>query len=247
MTESSAKRSSDSDPRAAPDPARRFSLSAHSVHIWLGARQQHACSDSFKRRVLSQYAAVAPAAWRFGRGAQGKPYLVGSAQALDFNLSHSGDWLACAVTAGVPVGVDIEACKPQRDVMTLARRFFREEEVMALEACTEAGQRDRFYDLWTLKEAAVKARGAVLVSGLDSRGFALARNPGAAGTRVLLTTDDDPGSAQYCLLDPVPGYRLAVCWLPAAPLAPALQLYELGAAGVSSPDSGPLRASSWLH
>lgn len=247
MTRLSARPFSDSDPHTFGGRARSFGLNAHSVHVWLGSRQQYASSDSFKRRVLSQYAAVEPADWQFGLGEQGKPHLVDTAETLDFNLSHSGNWLACAVTAGVPVGVDIEQCKPTRDVMTLARRFFREEEVAALQACSEAGQRDHFYDLWTLKEAAVKARGAVLVSGLDARGFALTHNLGAASARVSLTTTDDFATAQYCLLDPLPGYRLAVCWLPAAPLLPAVQIYELGAAGVRGPRKQPLRASSWPH
>jgi phosphopantetheinyl transferase len=247
VTELSARTFSASDLHLARRRAGRFCLDEQAVHVWLCLRNRIASSDEFKRQVLSRYAEVRPADWQFGLGEQGKPHLVDTSLALDFNLSHSGDWLACAVTAGAPVGVDIEECKPGRNVMTLARRFFREEEVAALESCNDAGQGDRFYDFWTLKESAVKARGGVLVSGLDSRGFALVFNsdPVSGHGGIALTTPDGAGTAQYCLLDPLPGYRLAICWLPDTPLQPKLQAFELCDSGVSRALNLPLRASTW--
>jgi len=110
-------------------------------------------SDQFQREVLSRYANVAPADWRFSRGEHGKPGLLDSPRPLDFNLSHSGDWLACAITAGTAVGLDIEYCDPDRDVLKLARRFFQTHEIAALQACNREEQTARFYDYWTLKEA----------------------------------------------------------------------------------------------
>lgn len=251
MTKLSASAYSASDPHAAVERAGRLCLGAQDVHVWLCLRSRVADSDTFKRQVLSRYAGVAPADWEFSRGEKGKPYLTDPGHALDFNLSHSGDWLACAVTAGVPVGVDIEQCNPQRnpprDVMTLARRFFRAEEVAALASCGPVQQRDRFYDLWTLKESAVKARGGVLVSGLDSRGFSVAfsDDPASGCGRIALTTPDDTDTAHYCLLHMQPEYRLALCWLPAAPLLPRVQVLELCDGGVTRTCHEPLRASSW--
>ncbi len=197
--------------------------------------------------MLARYAGVEPGNLRFAVGQHGKPYLLGARRALDFNLSHSGEWLACVVTAGIPVGVDLEACEPTRRVMTLARRFFREEEVAALADCCDASKRDRFYDFWTLKEAAVKARGSMLVSGLDSRGFALAFDSDgvSAWGHIAVTTPDNATAAQYCLLDLLSGYRLAICWLPALPLQPRLQAFELFESGDSRTCDLPLRASTW--
>ncbi len=248
MTELSARTFSVSDPQPVPQSEQRLCLGERDVDIWLCSRERVASSDEFKRSVLSRYAPVRPADWQFAIGEQGKPCLVDAAHPLDFNLSHSGDWLACAVTAGAPVGVDIEACKPKRDVMTLARRFFREEEVASLESCDSAAQREQFYDFWTLKESAVKARGGVLVSGLDTRGFALTHKSGAAlePCHIALTTPDEAVTAQYCLLDPFPGYRLAICWLPNAPLQPQLRAFELCESGVCRTLNLPLRASTWL-
>jgi len=217
------------------------------VHLWLCSRDRIASSDDFKRRVLSRYAAVAPPDWQFVLNEHGKPALATATHALDFNLSHSGDWLACAVTAGSPVGVDLEYRNSRRATMKVARRFFREEEVAALLVCSgAAGQRDRFYDFWTLKEAAVKARGESLVPGLRSRGFELNFRPDLErqSARIAVTTADVADIAHYCLLDPLAGYRVAICWLSATRLPPRLQVFELREGDERIEMTVPLRAST---
>jgi 4'-phosphopantetheinyl transferase len=222
-------------------------LGKQDVHVWLSSRDQFPTSDAFLRRVLSRYCAVSPLQWQFVRGEHGKPALVSAPISLDFNLSHSGDLLACAVTSGTPVGVDLEKSGPQRDVMRLARRFFRAEEIAALESCDTASQCDRFYDYWTLKEAAVKCRGEALVSGLDSRGFALTAVGDSAflDGRITLTLPDEADTSCYGLLDPYPDYRLAICCLPGTQLQPKLQLFEMCHRGAATPLTVPLRASTW--
>ncbi|CAA0126201.1 4'-phosphopantetheinyl transferase Sfp [Halioglobus japonicus] len=237
MTELSARPFSVSERYPVRRQAGRWFLDERDIHVWRSSREQVSSSDAFKRRVLSRYAEVAPEDWQFGVGKQGKPYLLDAPCALDFNVSHSGEWLVCAVTAGTPVGVDVEEAKSTRDVMTLAQRFFREEEVAALAACRAAEQCDRFYDLWTLKEAAVKARGEQLLFGLDSRGFALAPPAG-----IALTTPGDGTTAQYLLLDLLPGYRLAICWLPETQLQAKLQVFDCCDSGAVRAQQPPLRA-----
>jgi len=241
-----ASASSASDASAGSLRGGLSSLGLQDIHLWLCCRQWIASSDDFKRRVLSRYAAVAPCDWQFVLNAHGKPALATATHALDFNLSHSGDWLACAVTAGSPVGVDLEYRHSRRATMKVARRFFREEEVAALQVCRGARQRDRFYDFWTLKEAAVKARGEALVPGLRARGFELNFLPGLerGRARIAVTEEDVAGPAHYCLLDPLAGYRVAICWLPATPLPPQLQVFELREGDEQIAMTVPLRAST---
>jgi len=216
------------------------------VHLWLCCRDQIASSDDFKRRVLSRYAAVAPCDWQFVLNEHGKPALAEATHALDFNLSHSGEWLACAVTAGSPVGVDLEYRHSKRATMRVARRFFRGEEVAALQVCRGARQRDRFYDVWTLKEAAVKARGETLVPGLRSRGFELNFLSGLERetARIALTTAEVVDIAHYFLLDPLAGYRVAICWLSATRMPPRLRVFELREGDERIELTVPLRAST---
>ena len=206
-------------------------------------------SDQFKREVLSRYANVAPADWRFSSGEHGKPGLLDSPLPLDFNVSHSGDWLACAVTAGTAVGLDVEYCDPARDVMKLARRFFQAREIAALQACSQGEQTAKFYDYWTLKEACIKARGKTLGQGLESAGFHLDFPVGAEGVTGPGEIREDPedmaAGAYYCLLEPVADYRLAICWLPPTAMQPRLRLFELDGADQPIRECSPLlRASS---
>jgi phosphopantetheine--protein transferase-like protein len=175
--------------------------------------------------------------------------LVDSPTPLAFNLSDSADWLVCAVTAGTAVGVDIEYCDPEREVMKLARRFFRSTEIAVLEALSREQQLARFYDYWTLKEARVKAHGVALGLELERSGFQLDLSPGEqAGERLMRIAQDPPHDAlaHACLLEPITHYRVATCWLRPNDFPPRVQLYELQAAGgVSCHDlSRVLRATS---
>jgi phosphopantetheine--protein transferase-like protein len=183
-------------------------LDAGEVHLWLCRRDAVADSTTFCRQVLSRYAALSPQDWQFEHFGEGKPRLVDGQAELDFNLSHSAELLVCAVTAGDPVGVDIEFEKPARDVMRLASRFFSEAEVAALEACEASRQRARFYDLWTLKEATVKSRGEALAPLLKNVSFCLDYKADAVAVISSLSNDPVAGLA---LFEPAPNYRLALC------------------------------------
>lgn len=237
MTGSSARPSSASD---IVSDSESPSLQAQDLHLWLCSRDRVDNSDVFKRTVLSRYVGISPQDMQFAEGEHGKPELVGAA--LQFNLSHSGDWLACAVTAGTPVGVDLERCKTERASVKVARRFFREEEAVLLENSSGDSMAERFYDFWTLKEAAVKARGGALAPGLSAHGFSVdfAGADNEAG-RITATATD---TARYVLLDPVVGYRVALCWMGAAQLPPRLGLYELHEGGRVVTVRANLRASN---
>lgn len=229
-----------SNRRAFSVPEARLPLGEQDLHLWLCSKEAVVSSDQFRREVLSHYALVMPGDWRFMLGEHGKPALVNSPRPLDFNLSHSGDWLACAVTAGTAVGVDVERCDSRRDVMKLARRFFRAAEIAALEDSPVEQQLERFYDYWTLKEAQVKSRGAALGRELEATGFRLASAVVTGDEGGLMHVAQDPPDnshrAHYCLLEPLAGYRLATCWLlPRSVSSPCLHLYRLhGYAGDGS-------------
>lgn len=202
-----------------------LTIGARHVHLWLAARDDNPESETFCRDVLSRYADLPPAQWVFEKIGEGKPRITNAPLELDFNLSHSGDWMVCAVSGGVPVGVDIEHTVRKRDVMRLARRFYCDTEVRALEALAENEQRDSFFDLWTLKESAVKARAEALLPLLNKWLFALEAAPqGPARIAPLFETAGPSGS--YLLLDAAPEYRLALCWLGPPGESPALQVFH---------------------
>jgi 4'-phosphopantetheinyl transferase len=222
------------------------------LHLWLCRSEPRPGSGQFLREVLSRYADLPPEGWRFATGRWGKPELVHPPRPLAFNLSDSGGWRVCAVTAGTAIGVDLERCDARRDVLRLARRFYHHTELAALQELDGSARSGAFYDYWTLKEARVKASGLALGPVLASCIFSLqlpsACQPGAPGT----ISGPLPGAAHYALLDLPPGYRLATCWLGGEGAVPRITLREWRPAGGAATVehcvralSGPGTSGSW--
>lgn len=100
------------------------------------------------------------------RGAYGKPYIKGIAD-FHYGLSHSGEWVACAADIA-PVGIDLQEMKPWK--MTLAKRFYHEEEykrLLALDGTGQDRQTEEFYSMWTAKESVTKLTGRGIGAGIS--------------------------------------------------------------------------------
>ncbi|WP_295996464.1 4'-phosphopantetheinyl transferase superfamily protein [Rugamonas sp.] len=73
-----------------------------------------------------------------------------------FSIAHSGDWVACAVSAGTALGLDIELLDPGRDIIALAEQNFDAIELAALGMEPPARRMAAFYRMWSGKEARFK-------------------------------------------------------------------------------------------
>ena len=155
-------------------------------------------SHAFLRLVLSLYARVAPESWQFVTNADGKPFVAGP-QAPFFNLSHSGS-IALLALAGAPceLGVDIERHHEPRRFHALARRNFAPSEAMTLVGLRGSALARQFYDLWSLKESFVKARGLGLRLPLD--GFWFDHDADTATLRFDASPvcSTDPAAWSFC-------------------------------------------------
>lgn len=124
---------------------------------------------------------LSPEFWRFEYGDKGKPRLTSEQLAcsgLTFNISHSGDWLVIAVLSDThqqmsELGVDVERYRQSTNIYPILNHYFTQEETQALLALPNALQRDRFFDLWALKESYIKAKGLGLALSLKSFSFDL--------------------------------------------------------------------------
>ena len=83
---------------------------------------------------------------------QGKPYFL-LFREIFFNISHSSNYVACVI-GDRPVGIDIEKAREGRQ--NLAKRFF---DISEAEWIKECDSDERFFRIWTLKEAYGKATG----------------------------------------------------------------------------------------
>lgn len=134
-------------------------------------RDANTVTRALLRTVLSQYDDCPPHRWEFGAREHGKPYIASPASGLHFNLSHSVEWIVCAVSRIPVIGVDVERCGREVDVLRLAKRFFSEREYLDVMQCAPEDRKHRFFDYWTLKEAYIKARGEGISLGLDKFSF----------------------------------------------------------------------------
>ncbi len=129
------------------------------------------------RQLLGRYLALPPERVQLATEPHGKPCLAGACArtGLQFNLSHSGDFIYLAFARGFAVGIDVECRRPVPDVLYLARRFFARDEWEALASLDADGQEEAFLRCWTRKEAFVKATGTGLAS---LAGFSVSVLPG---------------------------------------------------------------------
>lgn len=125
--------------------------------------------QSFVGEILARYAIsehfnVPYLLSDFSFTSKGKPFLS-EYKEYNFNISHSKNWLACAVSDG-NVGVDVETIKKINP--SIADRFFTESEVRFLNTLNDDNRNEMFIRFWTIKESYLKAIGKGLALELNS-------------------------------------------------------------------------------
>jgi 4'-phosphopantetheinyl transferase len=175
-------------------------------------RERFVIGRALARTMLAQYASVKPRDWPLAIDGHGRPYLSSrpsGAPDLRFNLSHTPGLIACAVSLGREVGVDVEHIGRHLVHDNIPERFFSAREVADLRARPEADQRVVFFDYWTLKESYIKARGLGLALPLGQ--FSFLCLPGRAPTiEFAPELHDDPSSWQFAQFWPTAEHRMAV-------------------------------------
>jgi 4'-phosphopantetheinyl transferase len=111
------------------------------------------------RTVLSRYIGVAPEKIVFRYEPQGKPALSG-AGGWQFNVSHSRDLAAIAISRFDRVGIDVELIDQDFPRDDVAPDVLAADELADLRALPAEGQAGYFFQVWTLKEALLKAVGS---------------------------------------------------------------------------------------
>src|SRR4051812_3308357 len=136
-------------------------------------RRDFTAAHALLRATLSRYGSRQPSDWRFATNAEGKPSLApeqAAADPLTFNLSHTRGLVACVVARGAAVGIDVERGPRVKDVLAFASRYFSSGERAQLSSRHGTEREQRFIEIWTLKEAYLKALGVGIRIPLDSFG-----------------------------------------------------------------------------
>ena len=121
-------------------------------------KKRTVAGEMLARKAISEWCSVTPESITFSIKEHGKPYAKDLA--VEFNISHSGDMVVCAVDDN-PIGIDIEQIRPID--LTVAKRICTDEEILYLFGhkptdqdftyTTDTEILTRLFELWTAKEA----------------------------------------------------------------------------------------------
>jgi 4'-phosphopantetheinyl transferase len=130
--------------------ANKFHFPKHKAHFII--------SRGVLRELLARYLGHQASEIEFNYQPLGKPELLHNPRNLQFNLSHSGSVALYGLTLEHEIGVDIEIIKAC-DELELAQRFFTETEYQSLLGLPPHERQQGFFQIWTQKEAFIKALG----------------------------------------------------------------------------------------
>lgn len=123
--------------------------------------KQKIAADYLCRKAIAEFCDVFPESIIIRKTSQGKPYAENVK--AEFSVSHSGDVVVCAVSDN-EIGVDAEIIKKVN--FRAAERFAAKEEISYIGENTE-----RFFEIWTLKEAYFKCIGTGLGADIKNVSF----------------------------------------------------------------------------
>ncbi|MCC0176968.1 4'-phosphopantetheinyl transferase superfamily protein [Waterburya agarophytonicola K14] len=137
---------------------------------FLADKRRFIVARSILRHLLGDYLGISPENLVFNYGDRGKPQLkkCSMAHPLQFNISHSHEYVLYGFTTNHLIGVDIEYLRKMPDALKIARRFFSPREFQLIASLKDEHQEKVFLKLWTAKEAYLKAVGVGLSGSLAS-------------------------------------------------------------------------------
>lgn len=139
-------------------------------------RDRYIVARAYLRCFLADYTGIPAPEICFTYSDRGKPAIANlaftssrtSSASLHFNLSHSEDLAIYCFATSYLVGVDLEYLLKKIDCDRIAERFFSQQEAKLIQNLPEKQKKQTFFQLWTAKEAYLKATGEGLVGGLDN-------------------------------------------------------------------------------
>lgn len=162
---------------------------------------------ALSRWVLSHYEPeVAPAEWRFERTEEGRPFVVGPlsrerlATLPSWNLANADGFVVCGVSEHL-VGVDVESMTRGVEILASAPRVTSPSEQAQLSSLPELERARLAVQLWTLKEAYLKARGHGIALRLERITISVPRG-GPCRLEDVSALGDDPAAWQLELALP---------------------------------------------
>lgn len=129
-------------------------------------RRKKAVSEiarNFVTARASEFTGLSVSEIQYLNNQHGKPYIAGNP--IYFNVSHCGSVIAAAFCTE-EIGVDIEFVREYSEAVV--RRYFTDDEKAYMNGMVDIEQcRERFFEIWTAKEAFLKLYGVGISGGFD--------------------------------------------------------------------------------
>lgn len=178
------------------------------IHVWR-LDYQRTQGRAPLRAVLAAYLGIEAAQVTLTDGEYGRPALAaGHDSSIGFNWSHSGAQALVAIARRITPGIDLERLRPRERALEIAERYFSGDESARLADLPAAQRSTAFLELWTAKEAVLKALGRGIAFGLDR----LSVTSAAGGLRLQRLEGEDIHAWQLQRLDVDPGLVAALAW-----------------------------------
>ncbi len=126
-------------------------------------RHERAAAHGLLRHLLGPCLGRDPAQIVLARDAGDRPFLPGL-PGLDLNLSHGGGWVAVGLSLSGRIGVDVEGAARPVDWDGVAPVFLHPAELADYRGLPAGERPRRALELWSVKEACLKATGEGLVA-----------------------------------------------------------------------------------
>jgi len=118
------------------------------------------------RYLAAKYLNIQPAKVLIEKDKNNKPFIANEHNDLNFNISHSGNKILLTFDIDNRLlGIDVERIDKQYEFKPVIKDYFTNEEQRFI---LEENSRDRFFQVWTRKEALMKALGTGLTDEIKN-------------------------------------------------------------------------------
>ena len=180
----------------------------HARFVFPRNRREYLATRALERTVLARVVGRPAASLRFHRTDLGRPVLDDAVD-VRFSLTNTLALVACATTRGCEVGIDAESLDRGPEVLGIAEAVFTGVERQALARLVDVPERERrALELWTAKEAYMKARGLGLTLPPQDIEFSLDGQP--ANLRIAPHHEARPERWQLVARE-LAGHVVSVC------------------------------------
>jgi len=132
------------------------------------AQKSKLAARGWLRSILSLYLQEDACQLLLDYGPWGKPFIYLPGSRICFNLAHTDDMLVAAFTRNRTIGIDLERVRPMSGRDYLTRFIFSDREQEWFASLSPQEQETALINVWTQKEAFLKALGIGLTVPMNS-------------------------------------------------------------------------------